>query len=425
MDAVWEGLSRFGPLDDYTDFEYKGEQKRSGSGSRKRPRFHVAQTPGTPASSRRIFSQRFVPGTPMARLHGARSRRVRGRRGSGRYRKPTRVVRRHHGRRVGRIRKKLRMGRRRKIRGGKSTYSGVYRIHEISVGRLQGTAGEDDIFIGNSTSPYGITFGPDEGAADAIGMLLTPGILMDIWTALDVQIVADTTPNALPASTSYQRPLEYSIDSGKVATTYQNVNNFGHYVHCYYCKPRDHIGSAVGQTPGNFLSGAASAESIANVNRLGLTLFDFPEFCSLFKVFKQKKVFVGPGESTLFVLHSGPKKVNMNKYFHQTAQTGAITTQSHYTFLRHFTQFLVLQIHGVIGNDSVTKTPATVTVGGISADLVTTHEYHARSKFMPMKYTRIIPTTSVTSVTGALPVPAVAFDTVLIDQDVTAVSTAA
>lgn len=293
-------------------------------------------------------------------------------------------------------------------------------MHAVSAGRITGTAGQQNFFVGATTSAFGAGFGVDPTTSDAPTIMLAPHNIFECWSVQSTQFW-NTTPNALPAAATYQRALEFVISRAQVRTIYQNVNNYGHYVHAYYCKPRRPIPSAAFATPAQFLAGAYTQQGTGAVaGGIGLTPFDFPEFVSNFKIYKVKKIFIDAGQHHVFTLtRNKPLWVNMYKDFTTAAQTGVVSTATSSYVLGGAAKFIVYEVMGAVGNDSTTKTSATVTTGPVSFDFVTQHRYEVRPVFSGQKtffnMTSVSTTNSLT-----LPVPAINFDTMLVETEVAA-----
>lgn len=148
------------------------------------------------------------------------------------------------------------------------------------------------------------------------------------------------------------------------------------------------------------------------------TPFDNHLFCRSFTVYKVKKGYINAGEQCVFSISSKkPKYIDMNDYSYGSSQLGTATyTVRHYA-LKKCTKFIWYRFRGIIGNDSVTKTQATVTRGASTVNWVTEHRYRIRSLCFPTPYNAVLSSTSLGSATIALPTPAVSFDFVADDTD--------
>lgn len=366
-----------------------------------------AKSRGSAKSSNFQYGRRVFPWSVSSK--GRRKRHVAYKRGA------------RQGRKAGRGRFKRR-GRAGYSYRAKISFSAPYNQICLGAGRIAGTAGSQ-LLTGGAVADSGW----DATATGTPSLLLPVSQINILQSILDVGVLGAPTLNAIPAAANFQRPDRFRLNWAKLETTYQNVNNYGHNVTLYYCKVRrDILNVAAYDTIDEILSNSFVAEG-SNITggMLQATPFMAHMFCSLIKIYHVKKVFVGAGDEMIVRLsHLKPRIFDINRWSLKSAATGAVTYTQEYVAAGGITKFVLYRVQGVVGNDSTTKTSATVTTGAPTFDFKTEIKYQICSIFGGVTQNRAGGSTATGGSTNVLPVPAVAFNTTTLDTDLQSVATA-
>lgn len=302
---------------------------------------------------------RYTKGYTPIRRFGRSSRY---RRGLGRG--PRRVFKRRVFRRF---------SRRRRGFGGIETLrnkaiGGPVNFNGVESGRLTvSTQGTQYIFGGASNWDYLSNTNPC--------LLLPHTLVLDIQQSLPVENIGASIPNAQPAAPYYQNPDKFVISRAVVNTTMSNPQNYPINVEATTWVARRHIPAELATLSAqqiitdSFLSAGTQITSLVP----GVTLFQAPQWCTMFKCTKKQTCFLRPGEQQSFQLaRMRPWFVDMQKFFTKSAVTGTISYSPFYYCYGGVTKIIMFRLWAGVANDATVVT--NVSYSAPSVDFAT--QYH-------------------------------------------------
>lgn len=206
-------------------------------------------------------------------------------------------------------------------------------------------------------------------------ILLPWTLVADVADQMPTSNIGYAAINAQPTGAYYQNPDKFYISRAQVQTVVSNPQNYPINIEATTWVCRDHLaGDALMASAAQiFTDGFAACGGSVLSTQPGVTLFQCPQWCRLFKCVKKQFSFLRPGEQQAYSLaRMRPLLVDMQRWFTKSSATGAVSTTPIYYGYRGITKIIMFRIWGGVANDSTTKT--LVSISAPSIDFATTYK---------------------------------------------------